>query len=111
MFLTANHPNPLTAQLTAAATGTPVTWPRWAAAAAVPGLVSLLVIPAALWLLQKPSMRDSRPARDLSRKQLAEMGPLSRQELVMAGTSCLTLVLWIGGAAFGEKIAPHHIYI
>ena len=37
MFLTANHPNPLTSQLAADATGTPLTWPMWASAASVPG--------------------------------------------------------------------------
>lgn len=52
MFLTGNHPNPLTSQLAADATGVPITWPLWAKAASAPGLVSLLTIPLLLWVVQ-----------------------------------------------------------
>ena len=44
MFLTANHPNPLTSQLAADATGTPITWPMWAMAASVPGRPHILAL-------------------------------------------------------------------
>ena len=52
MFLTANHPNPLTAQLVTELAGRKISWGLWALAAAVPGLVSLFLIPLLLWTLQ-----------------------------------------------------------
>lgn len=52
MFLTANHPNPLTAQLVTDLGGQKISWTLWALAASVPGLISLLLIPLLLWTLQ-----------------------------------------------------------
>lgn len=52
MFLTGNHPNPLTAQLVTDAAGQKISWTLWAKAASVPGLISLLLVPLLLWTLQ-----------------------------------------------------------
>lgn len=67
MFLTAMAANPLV-QKFAAAQGVDLTWTRWAIAASVPGLIALLVIPALLYRVYPPQLKDTprhpaRPAR------------------------------------------------
>lgn len=52
--------------------------------------------------MQKPSMRDSRPAQSLARNRLAEMGSMSRDEIVMAAACGFTIVLWILGGILGK---------
>ena len=106
LFQTSNHPNPLTSQLAQDATGNAITWPLWARAAAVPGLLNLLLVPLAVWWASPPAMRDSRPAQQLAAQRLKELGPLSRSEKVMAAASSLTLVLWVGGGVLGESEVP-----
>jgi DASS family divalent anion:Na+ symporter len=57
MFLTGNHPNPLTSQFASDATGAAITWPLWALAASLPGIVSLICIPLLLWIAQVTTPR------------------------------------------------------
>lgn len=56
MFLTANHPNPLSAQLAAATVGVTLSWGSWALAAVVPGLVSLALIPLLIYRMYPPEV-------------------------------------------------------
>ena len=49
-------------------------------------------------------MRDSRPAQLLAKARLQEMGFMTQQELIMAGTCGLTITLWVLGGFFGEKL-------
>ncbi|MFW0795558.1 anion permease [Gordonia sp. CPCC 205515] len=93
MFITAMAGNPL-AQDAAAKQGIDISWGKWALAAIVPGLVSLIVVP---WVMQKlypPTVRKTPEAPDLARAQLREAGKMSVHEWIMAGTFVLLLVLW-----------------
>jgi DASS family divalent anion:Na+ symporter len=94
MFLTAMAANPLAAQL-AGDLGIEITWGRWALAGVVPGIVSLLVVPALLYKLYPPEITRTPRAAELARAKLAEMGPMKRSEWVLMGTFVLLLVLWI----------------
>jgi DASS family divalent anion:Na+ symporter len=96
MFLTAMAANPLAAQM-AADQGIEITWVRWAVAASVPGLVSLLVVPLVLYRLYPPEIKDTPDAAAMARAKLAEMGPMKRSEWIMLGTFALLLLLWILG--------------
>lgn len=55
-------------------------------------------------------MRDSRPAQNVAREELKGMGPLSRKELIMAGTSGLTVLLWIASSLTGPISKMHSIW-
>jgi DASS family divalent anion:Na+ symporter len=96
MFLTAMAANPLAAQL-AADQGVEVTWTSWAAAAIVPGLLSLLVVPFVLYRLYPPQVKETPQAPEMARAKLAQMGPMKPHEQVMLGTFVLLLVLWVLG--------------
>ncbi|MHC4944828.1 MAG: anion permease [Planctomycetota bacterium] len=98
MFLTAMAANPLAAQL-AGDQGIEITWARWAWAAVVPGLISLLVVPLVLYKLYRPQITETPEAAEMAKRRLAEMGRMKRSEWIMLGTFLLLLVLWIFGRA------------
>jgi DASS family divalent anion:Na+ symporter len=100
MFLTAMAANPLAAQL-AAEVGIEITWGSWALAAIVPGAISLLVIPYLIYLMHKPEITETPQAAQIAREKLAEMGRLTRNEIVMLVAFVSLLGLWIFGKALG----------
>lgn len=100
MFLTAMAANPLAAQM-AADMGIQITWGGWAAAALVPGLTSLLVVPLVLYRLYPPEVKETPGATRIAREELAEMGPISLDEWLMMFAFVLLLVLWIFGSRLG----------
>jgi DASS family divalent anion:Na+ symporter len=96
MFLTAMAANPLAAKF-AGDQGVEITWGRWAVAAIVPGLLSLLVIPYLIYKIYPPEIKETPEAVELAREKLNAMGPIKTSEWVMLGTFILLLVLWIFG--------------
>ena len=91
MFLTAMAANPLSVNLAAGAIGQTIGWTDWAVAAFVPGLVSLLVIPLLLYIIYPPTIKSSPDAPKLAQQKLDQMGPMSKNEIVMAGTLLVTV--------------------
>lgn len=101
MFLTAMAANPLIAKF-AGDQHITLTWGGWALAAAVPRIVSLLVIPFVIYLLYPPEIKSTPAAADLARRELTWMGPVSSREWVMLATFVLLLVLWIFAPYLGD---------
>lgn len=93
MFLTAMAANPLAANLTLATINVPIGWMDWAKAAIVPGMVSLIVVPLLLYILYPPSVKSSPDAPKLAKERLEKMGPMSKNEIIMAGTLLLTVYI------------------
>lgn len=96
MFLTAMAANPLAQEL-AKGQGVDISWGGWAAAAIVPGLVSLVVMP---WFLQKiypPEIKETPEAAESARAQLKELGRLTSGEWIVVGTIVGLLLLWTMG--------------
>ena len=102
MFLTAMAANPLAVQM-AGDLGIEITWARWALAAVVPGLISLLVVPLVLYKLYPPEIKETPGAAEMARSRLAEMGRMKRSEWIMLGTFLLLLILWM----FGKPLHVH----
>ncbi|KAK1380790.1 hypothetical protein POM88_027534 [Heracleum sosnowskyi] len=63
----------------------------WAKAAIVPGLVSLIVVPLLLYVIYPPSVKSSPDAPKLAKEKLEKMGPMSKNEIIMAVTLVLTV--------------------
>ncbi|OVA10439.1 Sodium/sulfate symporter [Macleaya cordata] len=97
MFLTAMAANPLSANLTFNTIKQTIGWTDWAKAAIVPGLVSLIVVPFLLYLIYPPTVKSSPDAPKLAKEKLEKMGPMSKNEIIMAATLLLTVGLWIFG--------------
>lgn len=94
MFLTSVAPAPLVAELARNNFNVNVTWLGWAAAATVPGLIALALIPYLLYRLYPPEVGSSPEAPAVAARELEAMGPMSRGEKSMLGIFLLTLVLW-----------------
>jgi DASS family divalent anion:Na+ symporter len=102
MFLTAMAANPLAVQL-AGDQGIEITWVRWATAGLVPGIISLLVVPAVIYKLYPPEIKETPGAADMAKRKLAEMGRMKPSEWIMLGTFIMLLLLWI----FGKHLHVH----
>lgn len=96
MFLTAMAGNPLIAEL-AKGQGIEISWASWAIAGIVPGLVSLLVVPYALFRMISPTIRKTPRAKEMAAERLHHMGPMKPKEWIMMGTFALLIFLWIIG--------------
>lgn len=92
MFLTAMAANPLSANLTFNTIKQTIGWTDWARAAIVPGLVSLIVVPLLLYVIYPPTVKSSPDAPKLAREKLEKMGPMTKNEIIMAGTLLLTVL-------------------
>ena len=103
MFLTAMVANPLVARL-AANQGIAITWSMWALAAAVPGAVSLIVVPLVIYWLCPPDTVKTPDAPAAARVALAGMGPITRSERLMAAILVALLAAWILGPATGLDV-------
>jgi DASS family divalent anion:Na+ symporter len=97
MFATAMAANPLV-QKFAGEQGVEIGWLTWAVAAVVPGVLALAVIPAVLYRVFPPELRDTPEAPRQARAELARLGPMSRAEWVMAGVFVMLLALWSAGS-------------
>ncbi|KNA19013.1 hypothetical protein SOVF_065720 [Spinacia oleracea] len=101
MFLTAMAANPLSATLTFNTIGKAIGWMDWAKAAFVPGLVSLIVVPLLLYVVYPPEIKSSPDAPRLAKEKLDKMGPMTKNESIMAVTLLLTVGLWVFGGKLG----------
>lgn len=100
MFITAMAGNPL-AVAAAAKLGIDISWAKWAFAASVPGLASLLAVPWVMSKIYPPTVTSTPEAPGHARERLTAAGPTSRHEKIMAGTFVLLLALWCTGAQTG----------
>lgn len=100
MFLTATAANPLIASI-AMKCGIVVTWTTWALAGIVPGIVNLIVLPLAMFVIMPPEIRYTPKAPQLAREKLKEQGSLSFGEIMMLITFSILLTLWIAGPHIG----------
>ncbi len=100
MFLTATAGNPLIVGI-AMGQGINISWGTWAIACIVPGLVSLLVLPALLYVIYPPEIKDTPDAPGFASQKLKELGPLTSGERIMLLVFAFLLVLWIFGDKFG----------
>ncbi|MDR3702509.1 MAG: DASS family sodium-coupled anion symporter [Candidatus Sulfopaludibacter sp.] len=95
MFLTGMAANPLIAEFARKIGHVDLTWGAWFTGAIVPGMISLIVVPWLIWRLARPEIRDTEPARQLARKELARMGPLQRNEMWLVGIMLCVMAGWV----------------
>jgi DASS family divalent anion:Na+ symporter len=101
-FVTAYAANPLIIKL-AGNFGVSLTWSGWLFAAFMPALVSLIVVPILIYFLVNPEIKATPEAKAFAEQALAEMGKISRDEIIMLLTFVGILMLWI----FGKPLAIH----
>jgi len=101
MFLTSMAANPLVAGFAKKILGVEISWPVWALASSVPGLLTLLAIPYVLFKLSPPEITATPEARKVARAELEKMGPMSFGEKVITVVFIGCLGLWCTGSFTG----------
>ena len=98
MFLTSCAPNTLVTVLAMQTAKVEISWGTWALAAVLPGLISLAIVPYLLYKIYPPEIDKTPEAKEIARKELEKMGPMSRGEKIVSGVFVLALVLWATGS-------------
>ena len=98
MFITATAPNPLVVDLVAKATNSEISlsWSTWALAMLLPGLIALIIMPLIMYLMYPPEVKETPNAAQFAKTKLKEMGPVSKNEIIMLGVFGILLMLWAG---------------
>ena len=94
LWLTATSANPIGVSL-AAQSGVKITFGTWLVAASVPALATILLLPLIITRLFPPGVTDTPDAPATARKELLGMGPLSRDEWIVAVTFAVMVTGWI----------------
>ncbi|MDR3564172.1 MAG: anion permease [Negativicutes bacterium] len=93
-FMTASAANTLVAVLASKALGADISWGLWALAAAVPGIVSILVVPYYIYKAYPPELKNTPEAKQIASDELKKMGPMSWGEKVTTAVFIGMLCLW-----------------
>ena len=100
MFLTSLAPNPLAADIVRRTVGVEIGWTQWTLGFLPVGLLLVAVLPLLVFVLHPPEVRASPEVADWAAGQLAALGRLKRQEIVMAALALTALAAWI----FGRRV-------
>ena len=103
MFFTGQASNPLAAKM-AGNTGYTVTWTGWFVAGIVPGLISLAIVPLIVMRLNPPEIKRTPEASDFARRELDAMGPVSRNEWILAVVFIAVCGMWVTSGIHGVDI-------
>ncbi len=97
MFLTGMAANPLVNKAAADVFGQQhqLSWAGWFIGAAVPGLVSLALLPLLLYTIARPEATAAGEAHAKAKVDLAEMGSWTGKQLMMAAILIAMVVLWV----------------
>ena len=104
-FLTGQASNPIIARFAQQVTGIEITYARWAIAAIVPSLLSLLVVPWLIYRVFPPEIKHTPAASELASTELKAMGPMKWSEWLMLIVFGLVSVLWMTSKLHGIDYA------
>ena len=94
LFLTAMASNPLAAEFANQIAGVQISWMDWLAASALPGAIAFLAIPYVVYKLYPPELRRTPEAREYALRELAALGPSSRDEKVLSIVFVGLAIVW-----------------
>lgn len=97
LFVTAIAPNLLSVKFGHDILKIDIDWMTWVTAAAVPGLVCLCVVPLFVYWIYPPELKTF-DNRELSRKGLEELGPMSLREKILSVLFVLAILGWATGS-------------
>ena len=100
MFLTGLAGNMVALGL-AKTQGIEVSWMQWFAAAVVPGVISLLLVPFILYKIYPPEVKKTPNAHAWADGKLAELGKMTPAEKIMSVIFILAIALWLIGPHIG----------
>ncbi|MFN7994067.1 MAG: DASS family sodium-coupled anion symporter [Bryobacteraceae bacterium] len=95
MFMTGQASNPLAANIATTTLHYPVTIVGWFVACIVPGLCSMLVVPAVVYRLNPPQIRRTPEARSFAASELVKMGRMDRAQITVLFVFAAVCGLWV----------------
>jgi divalent anion:Na+ symporter, DASS family len=100
LWFTAMVANPLGAELARTA-GVEMTFVSWLIASSMPTLTAMLLMPWLLQRIMKPEISSTPDAPAAAKRALAALGPLSRDERIVALTFVGMVALWASAGFIG----------
>lgn len=100
LWLTAMAANPAGAKM-AGEYGVNITYGSWALAASVPVLFLFILMPLVLFKIYPPEVKETPDAPQIAQDALNLMGPVHKNEWIMAGTFIGMVFLWIMSGSWG----------
>jgi len=94
LWLTATSANPIGVEI-GRTFGLGVDFGSWLIAASVPALAAILLLPLFLYKIFPPEVKETPAAPAAAREALRTMGPLSRNEKVVAVAFALMVSGWV----------------
>lgn len=94
-FITGQASNLIIAQLVSENTGVHLSYGGWFAAAIVPALVSLAIVPLMIYKISPPEIKETPGAAQFARDELAKIGPWSAKEKIMLAVLVGVVALWV----------------
>ena len=94
-FITGHAGNFVIAKLAMETTGIQLSYFGWLAAAIVPALVSLAVVPAMIYRFFPPQIKATPGAPEFAANELNVMGRVTRDEWIVLGTLAAVIFFWI----------------
>ena len=98
LWLTATSANPIGVQIAQKA-GFEINFGSWLLASSVPTLAAMLMLPLLVSKIFSPGVGATPEAPAAARKDLAGMGPMSRDEWITAVTFAMMVAGWVFGNA------------
>ena len=98
LFLTALAPNAAALSIAKKIAGVEVSWSQWFVGFAPLGIPLLIMVPLLSYVICRPEVKESPEIVEWSSNELKTMGPLSRNESIMAALVLLAMFLWICGS-------------
>jgi len=94
LWLTATSVNPIGVEI-GGTFGVGASFGKWLLAASVPALTTILLLPLVLYKIFPPEVKETPEAPAAAREALRTMGPMSRDEKVVAVAFALMVTGWI----------------
>ena len=99
LWMTATSANPIAVQIAEKA-GLKIDFAKWFLASSVPSLIAIGLLPLIVAKIFPPGVGKTPEAPAAARRELAEMGNLSRDEWITA----VTFIFMVAGWIFGHKL-------
>ncbi|AKF25127.1 oxidoreductase [Sulfurovum lithotrophicum] len=100
LWLTAMAANPAGAKM-AQKLGVEISYGSWALAASVPVLILYFLVPWVIFKIYPPELKETPEAPQIAQKALDKMGPVHKNEWIMAGVFIGMVILWVMSGSWG----------
>lgn len=105
MFFYSSAANVLLGELAGEYAGVTVTWTSWFVAGVLPGVVSSVVVPYAVFRLLAPQLKRTPAAPAFAEDELNKLGPIRGTEAVVLGVFISVVTLWVA-SSWVEWLSP-----